>query len=193
LTSSPVLRIPAIIHIFEPSTRALTCFSALFFWVPVHSDATTILPAGPCSTRLIPTCPIPEFMTLSFVKNQNKLVCVAWAAKVPPKRHLIYASLSHAPVADRRPIDPPPIVQLRVTQPALQSGSSVPGPSKTRRDNGSESDSDSPGRPFSDDVADVPTYSQSFLQNPYYFMFACLARPDDDAELHWLKVCIIMY
>jgi hypothetical protein len=32
--------------------------------------------------------------------------------------------------------------------------------------------------------------AQSFLQNPYYFMFASLAKPDDDAELHWLKVCI---
>jgi hypothetical protein len=33
-------------------------------------------------------------------------------------------------------------------------------------------------------------YAQNFLQNPYYFMFASLAKPDDDAELHWLKVCI---
>jgi hypothetical protein len=32
-------------------------------------------------------------------------------------------------------------------------------------------------------------YAQSYLQNPYYFMFASLAKPDDDAELHWLKVC----
>lgn len=31
--------------------------------------------------------------------------------------------------------------------------------------------------------------AQSYLQNPYYFMFASLAKPDDDAELHWLKVC----
>jgi hypothetical protein len=28
-----------------------------------------------------------------------------------------------------------------------------------------------------------------FLQNPYYFMFASLAKPDDDTELHWMKVC----
>ncbi|KAH9957504.1 velvet factor-domain-containing protein [Russula dissimulans] len=26
-----------------------------------------------------------------------------------------------------------------------------------------------------------------FLQNPYYFMFASLAKPDDDTELHWMK------
>jgi len=31
-------------------------------------------------------------------------------------------------------------------------------------------------------------HAQSFLQNPYYFMFASPAKPDDDAELHWLKV-----
>ena len=31
-----------------------------------------------------------------------------------------------------------------------------------------------------------------FLQNPYYFMFASLAKPDDDTELHWMKVrCLV--
>ena len=33
-----------------------------------------------------------------------------------------------------------------------------------------------------------PPSAQSFLQNPYYFMFASLAKPDEDVELHWLKV-----
>lgn len=36
--------------------------------------------------------------------------------------------------------------------------------------------------------AAATSYAQSYLQNPYYFMFACLAKPDDDTELHWLKV-----
>ena len=30
-------------------------------------------------------------------------------------------------------------------------------------------------------------YNQSFLQNPYYFMYASLASPDRDEELHLLK------
>lgn len=34
--------------------------------------------------------------------------------------------------------------------------------------------------------------SQSFLQNPYYFMFASLAKPDEDVELHWLKVARLL-
>ena len=34
----------------------------------------------------------------------------------------------------------------------------------------------------------APPSAQSFLQNPYYFMFASLAKPDEDIELHWLKV-----
>jgi hypothetical protein len=42
----------------------------------------------------------------------------------------------------------------------------------------------------SDDAPEAASYAQSFLQNPYYFMFASLARPDDDNELHWLKVCV---
>ncbi|CCO32166.1 hypothetical protein BN14_06220 [Rhizoctonia solani AG-1 IB] len=60
--------------------------------------------------------------------------------------------------ADRRPIDPPPIVQLRVIDP-----------------------SGTPSRPGS------PASPQSYLQNPYYFMFASLASVDTDDELHLLK------
>ena len=71
-------------------------------------------------------------------------------------------SLSHTITADRRPIDPPPIVQLRVVDPA-------------RKNLGNSDDSEAGLAP-------------SFLQNPYYFMFASLAKPDDDTELHWLKV-----
>lgn len=113
---------------------------------------------------------------------------MVWVAKVHQLLFLLQVLHSHAPLADRRPIDPPPIVQLRVIDPSLQSGNSVAGSSKTRSNNAG-SDSGSPGpRPFADDAPDASTYSQSFLQNPYYFMFACLARPDDDAELHWLKV-----
>ncbi|KAI0743039.1 velvet factor-domain-containing protein, partial [Daedaleopsis nitida] len=70
--------------------------------------------------------------------------------------------------ADRRPIDPPPIVQLRVVDPTA------------RRPQSSSSRASSP------DSLAVPS-AQSFLQNPYYFMFACLAKPDEDVELHWLK------
>ncbi|KIJ12318.1 hypothetical protein PAXINDRAFT_101260 [Paxillus involutus ATCC 200175] len=68
--------------------------------------------------------------------------------------------------ADRRPIDPPPIIQLRVIDP------------HTRQ----------PPSPANPDIEDSdPNYAHSFLQNPYYFMFASLAKPDDDTELHWLK------
>lgn len=99
-------------------------------------------------------------------------------------------------VADRRPIDPPPIVQLRVIDPVAQqqSGSSST-PSRKRHNSSSGSAPGSPTpsatsttRAHPDDPIDAASYAQSFLQNPYYFMFASLARPDDDAELHWLKV-----
>ncbi|KZS89473.1 hypothetical protein SISNIDRAFT_475695 [Sistotremastrum niveocremeum HHB9708] len=69
-------------------------------------------------------------------------------------------------IADRRPIDPPPIVQLKV----LESPSRPSSPSASTT---------SPPIP--------PTSPQSFLQNPYYFMFASLASPDNDEEQHLLK------
>jgi hypothetical protein len=108
---------------------------------------------------------------------------------------LFYSPFSF-PVADRRPIDPPPIVQLRVIDPvAQQSGKSSSTPSRKRRNSSSGSAPGSPtpsatstARALPDDPIDAASYAQSFLQNPYYFMFASLARPDDDAELHWLKV-----
>ena len=33
-------------------------------------------------------------------------------------------------------------------------------------------------------------YVSSFLQNPYYFMYASLAQPDEDVEIHWFNVRI---
>ena len=98
-------------------------------------------------------------------------------------------------VADRRPIDPPPIVQLRVIDPVAQQSGNLTTPSRKRRNSSSGSAPGSPtpsaastSRAHPDDSIDAASYAQSFLQNPYYFMFASLARPDDDAELHWLKV-----
>ncbi|PCH43257.1 hypothetical protein WOLCODRAFT_121729, partial [Wolfiporia cocos MD-104 SS10] len=89
--------------------------------------------------------------------------------------------------ADRRPIDPPPIVQLRVIDPAQ------------RRAHAHGSRDSSPGEHISTygaykvvhtacpEATAASIASQSFLQNPYYFMFASLAKPDEDVELHWLK------
>ncbi|KAH7333698.1 velvet factor-domain-containing protein, partial [Rhizoctonia solani] len=72
--------------------------------------------------------------------------------------HEFYGIILGGFLADRRPIDPPPIVQLRVIDPHVATSR--------------------PGSPGS---------SQSYLQNPYYFMFASLASVDTDDELHLLK------
>jgi Velvet factor len=105
-------------------------------------------------------------------------------------------SLAGSLAADRRPIDPPPIVQLRVIDKArknLPSPSPSPPPTQHHQ------------QPASHPHAQQHTHESSvpldtsmltpsgfgagpFLQNPYYFMFASLAKPDDDTELHWMKV-----
>jgi hypothetical protein len=77
--------------------------------------------------------------------------------------------------ADRRPIDPPPIVQLVVRQRAATE----PG----------SSDAAAAAAGASADVTESAGVNvHQALQNPYYFMFASLAKPDEDVELHWLKV-----
>ncbi|CAG8439833.1 5207_t:CDS:2 [Scutellospora calospora] len=53
---------------------------------------------------------------------------------------------------DRRPIDPPPIIQLKVHDPTLPQAE-----------------------------------KSSFLQNPYFFMYASLMAPDTTEELHLLR------
>ncbi|KAJ7638243.1 velvet factor-domain-containing protein [Roridomyces roridus] len=87
--------------------------------------------------------------------------------------------------ADRRPIDPPVIVQLRVidpaaSDPAVSNTASASAPADGEARTSGEETDDPP-------YTNLPGYAQSFLQNPYYFMFASLAKPDDDTELHWLK------
>ncbi|KIK09393.1 hypothetical protein K443DRAFT_671304 [Laccaria amethystina LaAM-08-1] len=94
--------------------------------------------------------------------------------------------------ADRRPIDPPPIVQLRVIDPSAPSQAANATPSQRRRNSSAATPPGSPSpsassRHLPEAHESDAGYGQSFLQNPYYFMFASLAKPDDDAELHWLK------
>ncbi|CAK5268259.1 unnamed protein product [Mycena citricolor] len=77
--------------------------------------------------------------------------------------------------ADRRPIDPPVIVQLRVIDTAAPPPPPTPSPSSP-----STPDAEPP-------YHNLASYASNFLNNPYYFMFASLAKPDEDEELHWLK------
>ena len=115
------------------------------------------------------------------------------------------------PPADRRPIDPPPIVQLRVVDPSTRrpqsSSSRASSPGECIGSNSLPSRSflgdppallPQPSRAFTGGTRHLHVYplpdsasppsAQSFLQNPYYFMFASLAKPDEDVEIHWLKV-----
>ena len=98
---------------------------------------------------------------------------------------------------DRRPIDPPPIVQLRVIDRGAtdtaspKSGSSDAG--------GAQIFIDGNFRGYLRQVFDAVCslignqYVSSFLQNPYYFMYASLAQPDEDVEIHWFNVSLSLF
>ncbi len=140
-------------------------------------------------------------------------------------------------VADRRPIDPPPIVQLRLIDHAARRPPGHSSPSRASSPGGYLSRSlsrfavshvnvfiditslsahrnyyacsfisnsvhifsssytyESPitGAGSSSNSNSSPLSSQSFPQNPYYFMFASLAKPDEDVETHWTKVTSVI-
>jgi len=95
--------------------------------------------------------------------------------------------------ADRRPIDPPPIVELRVIDKArknLPSPSPSPPPQHHQQQpHPSNAHAHQPSAPLDTSMLTPAGFGAGpFLQNPYYFMFASLAKPDDDTELHWMKV-----
>ena len=97
--------------------------------------------------------------------------------------------------ADRRPIDPPPIVQLRVIDKArknLPSPSPSPPPAHQQPPSShphvQQQQNESSGPLDTSMLTPAGFGTGPFLQNPYYFMFASLAKPDDDTELHWMKV-----
>jgi hypothetical protein len=141
--------------------------------VPLQHDDVYL---GSNQINTLPSCGTVSVDNTSSwsVKSLSKRECVAWVAKVREQQCHFVVLISPL-AADRRPIDPPPIVQLRVIDPL-----------RKRRPSASGSGVASPSDPSSS--KDAVSYAQSFLQNPYYFMFASLAKPDDDAELHWLKV-----
>lgn len=70
----------------------------------------------------------------------------------------------------------------KATRAATSSSSSNPPNSSSNPSN--NSGNNSTNSPTDDRDAG---YGQSFLQNPYYFMYASLASPDRDEELHLLK------
>lgn len=101
-------------------------------------------------------------MTFICDRNPSRPGCAVSAAKQIGKCFIASQGANFYLITPRRPIDPPPIIQLVV-------------------------------RPTSNKANTSPEGSLGFLQNPYYFMFASLAKPDDDTELHWLKVKSISF
>ena len=109
-------------------------------------------------------------------------------------------SLAGSLAADRRPIDPPPIVQLRVIDKARKNlpspSPSPPPPTQHHQQPPSHPHAqqhESSGPLDTSMLTPAGFGTGPFLQNPYYFMFASLAKPDDDTELHWMKVRSFVY
>ncbi|KAJ6554319.1 velvet factor-domain-containing protein [Mycena capillaripes] len=134
-------------------------------------------------------------MPVSYAQDRNRLQYELTVRQEPKQARMCGIGGK----ADRRPIDPPVIVQLRVIDPAAppptpssSANTSNPSSSSTSASSSNATAEDDKHNAHLHDDNEPPYtnlagYAQSFLQNPYYFMFASLAKPDDDTELHWLK------
>lgn len=127
-------------------------------------------------------------------------------------KHLFFFPRAHSdflPSADRRPVDPAPIVQLRVIthdHPVSNVETDVNPASLQHLSTASSSSSANPAASSSTittsgtsasamlrrGVAVTTQYGQGwedkawYLDNPYYFMYAMLADCDTDEDLHLL-------
>ena len=146
----------------------------------------------------------PATTISAYDSSQSRLGCVVLAVCLSRQFFTVFFFLwpwngvAHAGslAADRRPIDPPPIVQLRVIDKApknLPSPSPSPPPAQHHQQppshpHAQQHTHDSSGPLDTSMLTPSGFCAGPFLQNPYYFMFASLAKPDDDTELHWMKV-----
>ncbi|KAJ7459427.1 hypothetical protein B0H11DRAFT_171206 [Mycena galericulata] len=141
----------------------------------------------------------PHTMPAGYAQDRNRLQYELTVRQEPKQARMCGIGGK----ADRRPIDPPVIVQLRVIDPAVPSASSAAASSSSAASGSSSAAAAAPGASASssssaaaagpndeldaDPTADgdgdaddppysnLPGYAQSFLQNPYYFMTAARA------------------
>jgi hypothetical protein len=127
------------------------------------------------------------------VRQQPKQARMCGVGGIYPSLFSLAAYSPTLTTADRRPIDPPPIVQLRVLDKARKN---LPSPSPSPPPQQQHQPTSHPHAHTHESTGPLDTSMLTpagfgagpFLQNPYYFMFASLAKPDDDTELHWMKV-----
>lgn len=109
----------------------------------------------------------------------------------------ISSTLHHLSPADRRPIDPAPIVQLRVIthdypvkNVAVSSSDTTPAAPPVERIGHGPAHPSTPGVrrgiPVTTSLGDGWEDKAWYLENPYYFMYAMLCHADTDEELHLL-------
>lgn len=114
--------------------------------------------------------------------------------------------------ADRRPIDPAPIIQLRVITHEFPKGGSISSTTTKEDGKSSENPSTEPLRDAKSSILNAQPSNQPqkrnmlrrgvpvktewgegwedkawYLENPYYFMYAMLADAESDEELHLLS------
>ena len=136
---------------------------------------------------------LPASTSSMLDSSQSKLECAVLEVCIPLLSLLTFIHLCIYTIADRRPIDPPPIVQLRVLDkarnlPPSPSPSPPPQPHHPPPSHPHAHTHESSGPLDTSMLTPAGFGAGPFLQNPYYFMFASLAKPDDDTELHWMKV-----
>ena len=126
--------------------------------------------------------PFPSPSLPSFDSSFQTKTKLAIQLKKQLKKPVSYFILFHSPfffsVAYRRPIDSPPIVQLRVNRPSSPTVWNLTTPSRKRRNGSSGSAPGSPtpsaastARAHPDDSVDAASYAQSFASRHHNWYF----------------------
>ncbi|ALO69007.1 conserved hypothetical protein [Cryptococcus deneoformans JEC21] len=150
----------------------------LVYVPPFH---TTHLPRQrPCSTSSLPTTPSnpypPHLPTPSYtpmsIRHCSSVAtdhdCILRTYELTMRQQPVQARMCGiGDKSDRRPVDPTPIIQLKVIDPQGDDITSIDPQTRQqiRRPSGSE--------------------GMTYMQNPYYFLFACLVGGEEqEDELH---------
>ncbi|ORY24133.1 velvet factor-domain-containing protein [Naematelia encephala] len=142
---------------------------------PTPSDSTTSANSNCPMDAAVSSISVPPIVAKPHSHLATDHDCILSSYEMSMRQQPIQARMCGVgEKSDRRPVDPTPIIQLKVID---RNGEDVKSANISDRDDSKRK----LRRP-------EPVQGMSFMQNPYYFLFACLVGGDEkEDELHVIE------